>query len=134
MEIRPYLGYLESEILPLYQAVGWSAYYERPEMLRGAFENSLCVLAAYENDIPIGIIRAVGDGYSILFIQDILVHPAHQRRGIGTALMQAMLARYPDVYQIQLATDDTEKTVTFYKSHGFTPLRDLSCCGFMKVK
>lgn len=134
MEIRPCLHYLESEVLPLYQAVGWSNYYKHPDMLQKAWENSLCILGAYEKDKLIGIIRAVGDGYSILFIQDILVHPECQRRGIGTALMKAMLARYPDIYQVELATDDTEKTVNFYKSLGFTPLREMGCCGFMKIR
>ena len=103
-------------------------------MLRGAYENSLCILGAYEGSRLAGIIRAVGDGYSILFIQDILVYPEYQRRGIGTALMGAMLDRYPKVYQIQLATDDTEKTVSFYKSLGFILLREISCCGFMKAR
>lgn len=133
MEIRPYSRYLETEILPLYKAVGWSNYYMCPEMLRGAYENSLCVLGAYEEETLVGIIRAVGDGHSILFIQDILVYPEHQCRGIGTALMGTMLERYPNVYQTQLATDNTEKTAAFYKSLGFKPLGEIGCCGFMKI-
>ena len=133
MEIRPYSRYLETEILPLYRAVGWSNYYMYPEMLRGAYENSLCILGAYEGSRLVGIIRAVGDGYSILFIQDILVYPEYQHRGIGTALMKAILERYPHVYQTQLATDNTEKTVAFYKSLGFKPLGKIGCCGFMKI-
>lgn len=133
MEIRPYSRYLETEILPLYKAVGWSNYYLRPEMLRLSYENSLCVLGAYEGETLVGIIRAVGDGHSILFIQDILVYPEHQCRGIGTALMGTMLERYPNVYQTQLATDNTEKTAAFYKSLGFKPLGEIGCCGFMKI-
>lgn len=133
MLIRPYSHYDETEILPLYRAVGWSNYYEHPRMLENAFHGSLCTLGAYLDDELVGIIRAVGDGASILFIQDILVHPDHQRRGIGTALMHAMLERYAHVYQIELATDHTEKTIAFYKSLGFCPLQELGCCGFMKT-
>ena len=48
MEIKPYSYFCESEILPLYQSVGWRNYYEHPEMLRKAFKNSLCVLGAYK--------------------------------------------------------------------------------------
>ncbi len=132
MEIKPYSHYKEAEILPLYRAVGWSNYYERPEMLRNAFENSLCVLGAYENERLIGVIRVVGDGYSILFIQDILVYPEYQRRGIGTGLIKALLEKYSNVYQIQLATDDTERTIAFYRSLGFRPMGEIGCCGFMK--
>ena len=133
MEIKPYSHYCESEILPLYKAVRWSGYYERPEMMRKAYENSLCILGAYEEDALIGIIRAVGDGASIVFIQDIIVHPQYQRQGIGTKLMRAMLERYAHVYQIELATDDTEKTIAFYKSMGFRPMQEVGCCGFIKI-
>lgn len=128
MIIKLYTHYNEHEILPLYQSVGWSNYYEQPEMLRGAFAGSLCILAAYEDERLVGIIRAVGDGHSILFIQDILVDPLYQRSGIGTALMNALLERYSHVYQIELATDSTEKTIAFYKSFGFRNLTDMGCC------
>ena len=133
MEIRSCSRYIESEILPLYQAVGWSNYYERPEMLCRAFQNSLCILSAYEDNTLVGILRAVGDGASILLIQDILVHPQYQRRGIGTKLMRAVLERYETVYQIQLMTDNTEKTIAFYKSLGFLPMQECSCVGFVKM-
>ena len=132
MEIRQYFDYNEDEVLPLYHAVGWSNYYEHPEMLKNAYKNSLCILGAYENEKLIGVIRVVGDGYSIIFIQDILVHPNHQRKGIGTSLMKTILERYPRVYQIELATDDTEKTSAFYRFLGFCPLKEIGCCGFIK--
>ena len=134
MVIKPYTQYSEAEILPLYKAVGWSNYYEHPEMLKKAYAGSLCTLAAYEDETLTGIIRCVGDGYSILFIQDILVYPEHQHKGIGTALMKAVLEKYPHTYQIELATDNTEKTVSFYKSLGFRPMQDIGCCGFMKIR
>ena len=134
MVIKPYTQYSEAEILPLYKAVGWSNYYEHPEMLKKAYAGSLCTLAAYEDETLTGIIRCVGDGYSILFIQDILVYPEYQRRGIGTALMKAVLEKYSHVYQIELATDNTEKTIAFYKSFGFHNLSDIGCCGFMKIR
>ena len=66
MIINPYSTYCEAEILPLYKAVGWSNYYDHPEMLQKAYAGSLCTLAAYEGEKLIGIIRCVGDGYSIL--------------------------------------------------------------------
>ena len=132
MQIKPYSQYHEAEILPLYKAVGWSNYYEHPEMVAGAYQNSLCILASYDVEKLVGIIRAVGDGHSILFIQDILVYPEYQRRGIGTGLIRALLERYPHVYQIELATDNTEKTVSFYKSLGFRPMQEIGCCAFLK--
>ena len=133
MEIKPYLQYDPAQILPLYEAVGWRNYYTCPDMVEKAYANSLCILAAYADEKVVGVIRCVGDGQSIVFIQDILVLPEYQRRGIGTALMKELLQRYEHVYQIQLATDNTEKTKAFYTSLGFQPVDRIGCCAFMKM-
>ncbi len=132
MEIKEYRSYKEAEIRRLYTEVGWTAYTENMSVLEQGYKNSLLVLAAYENDELLGIIRIVGDGFTIIFVQDILVFPREQRNGVGTALMKAVLDRYPDVRQIELATDNTSKTVAFYKSLGFTEFSEMGCCGFMR--
>lgn len=41
MELKQYLYYEESEILELYKSVGWSNYYENPEMLKEAYKKFL---------------------------------------------------------------------------------------------
>lgn len=134
MEIREYTKYNEEEISRLYKAVGWTAYTENMPALREGFKNSMLVLAAYDGEELLGIIRTVGDGATIVFVQDILVFPDKQRQGIGTALLKEILNRYPNVRQIELATDNTAKTVGFYKSMGFAEMSEIGCCGFMKCQ
>lgn len=133
MEIRAYTEYNEAEILDLYASVGWTAYTDDPAALRNGFANSLLTLAAYEEATLAGLIRAVGDGHTVVFVQDILVRPQFQRRGIGSALHRAVLNQYANVRQIELATDDTPKTTAFYHSMGFQELTELGCRGFMKI-
>lgn len=123
----------ESGLLPLYAAVGWTNYTGRPDMLRAAYQNSLCALGAYEGGRLAGAVRAVGDGASIVYVQDLLVLPEYQRRGIGAALVRALMARYPAVYQLVLLTDDTEKTAAFYRSLGLSPVREAGCLAFWKM-
>ena len=77
---------------------------EQPEALRRGFAGSLLTLAARENGTLVGLLRAVGDGCTVVLVQDLLVRPDHQRRGIGTALMQAALERFRSVRQVQLLT------------------------------
>lgn len=132
MEIKEYKNYKEVEIRQLYTEVGWTAYTENMQALEQGYKNSLLVLAAYENNELLGIIRTVGDGFTIIFVQDILVFPRVQRKGIGTALLKAVLDRYPHVRQIELTTDNTPKTVAFYKSLGFSEFSEIGCCGFMR--
>ena len=133
MVIREYRGYREEEILPLYEQVGWTSYTARPAMLENAFRHSLKVLAAYEGEMLVGLVRVVGDGYSIVYIQDILVLPDYQRKGIGAALLRRVLEDYRHVYQKILMTDNTEKTIRFYTSAGFTPAPDIGCLSFLKI-
>ena len=132
MEIREYKTYNEREILRLYRSVGWTAYTDCPDALRKDCKSSMLTLADYEGNQLLGIIRTVGDGHPIVFVQDILVFPKHQRKGIGSALLQTILSRYSHVRQIQLATDNTPKTIAFYKSMGFYEFSEIGCCGFMK--
>lgn len=133
MEIREYQTNNKEEILSLYASVGWTAYTDHPQVLRQGFAHSLLTLAAYEGETLLGLVRAVGDGATIVFVQDLLVRPEHQRKGIGSALLQAILDRSPQVRQIELATDNTEKTKAFYRSMGFREMGEIGCCGFMRA-
>ena len=133
MDIRVYKEYRSGEILPLYASVGWTAYTSRPEMLERAFAGSLLVLGAYEDESLVALLRAVGDGASMVFIQDILVQPEYQRRGIGSALLAQAMEHFKDVYQLRLAADAEEKTLAFYRSCGFAPDSDTGCMGFSRV-
>lgn len=131
--IKEYSVYHESEILKLYKSVGWTAYTDNPEVLKNGFGKSLLTLAAYDKEQLLGIIRTVGDGYTIVFIQDLLILPEYQHMGIGTGLIQAVLKRFSHVRQIQLMTDNTAKTIAFYKTQGLYQMSELGCCGFMKA-
>lgn len=63
----------------------------------------------------------VGDGASIVYIQEVIVRPEHRRSSIGLLLLQTKLARYENIYHIVLMTDDTEKTIAFYAKMDLYP-------------
>ncbi len=132
--IKEYNVYNESEILNLYASVGWINYTANPDMLKNAYHSSLKILGAYIGDELVGVIRVVGDGYSVIFIQDILILPQYQHNGIGTALLNRILDIYKNVYQKILITDNTEKTIKFYKSVGFLMDTDMDCRAFIKMR
>ncbi len=133
MEFKRIELYDAAVILPLYQSVGWTAYTDSPDSLRRGFENSLLTLGAYDGENLLGLIRAVGDGHTVVLVQDLLVHPGHQRQGIGTKLLRAVMERYADVRQLLLATDNTAKTRAFYKLMGLREFSEIGCCAFMRL-
>ena len=120
------------EIFPIYEAVGWTNYTTNPTMLKNALEHSLFLISARDEEGNlIGFLRAVGDGFSIVYIQDIIVLPEYQRQGIGTQLLRQTLEYFKEVYQMILTTDSELKTLAFYESNGFTALSKVGCTSFM---
>ena len=84
------------ELTELYDSVGWSAYTKIPERLIPMVEGSRYLYTAREAITDgtgrlVGLVRAVGDGHSIAYIQDLLVHPHAQRQGIGSALLKRVI-------------------------------------------
>lgn len=114
------------QVLPLYQAVEWTNYTANPDRLQAGLDGTLYIRAAFDDGQLVGLLRAVGDGATILFIQDILVLPAYQRQGIGRQLLTDCLAAHEGIYQCHLMTDQTEKTTAFYEGLGFTDVGDLA--------
>ena len=117
------------DVLHLYQAVGWTNYTHQPEMLEQALSHSLAIYVALDDDAVVGLIRLVGDGFSSVLVQDLIVLPSYQRQGIGSALMKQALEDFKEVYQVQLATEQTEKNVGFYRSMGFETLSTYNYIG-----
>ena len=122
-----------NDVLHLYQAVGWTNYTNQPQMLAQALSHSLATYLARDGEEVVGLVRLIGDGFSSVFVQDLLVLPSYQRQGIGSSLMKQALADYKDAYQIQLATEESEKTLGFYRSLGFETLSSFQCTGMILV-
>ncbi|EOU1920930.1 GNAT family N-acetyltransferase, partial [Clostridium perfringens] len=60
-------------ISSLYESAGWFDYTEDLGKLEEAFKNSLKIISAWHEEKLIGLIRVVGDGLTIIYIQDIVV-------------------------------------------------------------
>ena len=121
------------DVLHLYQAVGWTNYTNQPQMLEQSLAHSLAIYVARDGEKIVGLVRLVGDDFSSVFVQDLIVLPSYQRQGIGSDLMKEALRDYKDAYQVQLATEQTEKNVGFYRSMGFETLSTYDCTGMIWV-
>ncbi|MFA5575966.1 MAG: GNAT family N-acetyltransferase [Tissierellaceae bacterium] len=120
------------EIMNLYEDVKWYAYTKDKIRLKNAINNSLKVLTAWDEDKLVGLIRLVGDNYTIIYIQDILVLENYQGQGIGSRLLKLVLDKYKSIRQIVLMTDNTEETLSFYKKNGMVETADYNGLAFVK--
>ncbi len=74
----------------LREQVGWKPY--EIAVLERALPNTLFCLCVYSGDAIVGMGRVVGDGGLCFYIQDVIVLPAHQGRGLGGKIMTALMA------------------------------------------
>ena len=112
------------QVLALYDAVGWTAYTSSPETVSAALSGSAAIAVARAGTELVGLARVISDGASICYLQDVLVRPAFQRRGIGRRLVQLVLQPFAHVRQKVLLTDDEAGQKAFYESLGYTQVTD----------
>ena len=89
-----------------------------------SLENSIYTSSAWDGDNLVGLVRVVGDGVSIVYIQDVLVKSSHKRQGIGTQMVKEVLKAYENVRQVVLITDEKDESNVFYASLGLKKLTD----------
>lgn len=123
----------KNDLKALYEDVEWYAYTKNLDQLQQALLNSIYVLSAWENDQLIGLTRVVGDGLTILYIQDILVLNSHQNRGIATNMMNHILEKYKDVRQKVLLTEEAPDVRHFYEKNGFQSCDKGTLVAFAKM-
>lgn len=109
-------------VIELYDAVGWTAYTDHPKELLRGLRGSLRVVLAHEAGRLVGLARVIGDGATICYLQDVLVHPDAHRQGLGRKLVDEAFAPYADVRQHVLITDEEPGQKAFYEALGFTHL------------
>ena len=80
----------------------------------------------------VGLVRVVGDGASIAYVQDLLVHPDWQRRGIGARLLRDAMERFARVRQFLLLADDAPAPRAFYEAMGLGPVGEGHCVAYMR--
>lgn len=121
------------EIKDIYKKESWNAYLKDDEKLIRAFDNSLYIMGAFDNCKLVGFIRCVGDGEHILAVQDLIVEPKYQQRGIGTYLFKTIMQKYSNVRMFMVVTD-LEDIVDnkFYKSFNLKKLEDMNMVGYIR--
>ena len=105
----------------LRKSVGWKKLSK--EQAQKALLASLYTVTVYENGQPVGMGRLVGDGAVICYIQDLIVIPGHQGKGIGRMLMNELISYVQSIQlegtEIMLDLMCAKGRENFYKKYGF---------------
>ena len=79
-----------SEYKKLRGLAGWWETVETA--IDTALKNSLFSVVAIEHDTAIGFGRVIGDGGLYFYIQDLIIHPDYQAKGLGKSLMNELMS------------------------------------------
>ena len=118
--------YAATQLADLRQAVGWNRMedcYTDPRLL------SFFHIAVYDSGRLIGFIDSVSNAVTDAYIQDLCVHPDYQGQGIGTALMERIIAELKKRCLYMISVVYEEKLRGFYQRFGFFD----TCCGQMQT-
>jgi GNAT superfamily N-acetyltransferase len=92
-----------------------------PVAARAVRDDLFNVVVLLDGETPVACARVLGDGVLTFLIQDVLVVPKYQRKGIGSKIMELVLGHLESVAQPGafiglMAAPGTE---AFFAKHGF---------------
>lgn len=107
--------------LALRAGVHWKVLQRSQAQL--ALNNSLYIVSAYRSGSCVGMGRLVGDGAVICYVQDLIVLPEVQGKGIGSAILSRLKNRAEELRQkdseMMFCLMCAKGRESFYEKHGF---------------
>lgn len=119
------LSYLGRSVMPqefmhVRQSLGLPAL-AFPIAARAVRDDLFNVVVLLDGETPVGCARVIGDGVLTFYIQDVLVAPKYQRKGIGTKIMEIVLGYLETVAEpgASIGLMAAPGTEAFFAKHGF---------------
>ena len=105
------------ELQDLYRYVKWGRS-RSVEGIEAMLEGTSMCFSARSSDMLVGFCRIVTDFVYRASLWDVIVHPEHQGRGLGSALVDYALT-HPAIKKIPLIQTYTSEWEAFMTSRGF---------------
>lgn len=92
-----------------------------PKAVEVALRNSYFAVCAEADSRIVGCGRVIGDGGLHFYLTDVVVHPAYQRQGIGTRIVEALTRFTESVPYMNTVVGvlPTAGSAAFYSRHGY---------------
>ncbi len=92
VEVRIVDRWYEADIIGLYGAGGWWEHGSDPSSIEKIVKGSyvFAVAVDLEKGKAVGMGRAISDGVSDAYIQDVIVLPEYRRRQVGRKIIEAI--------------------------------------------
>jgi len=111
------------QLIVLYKDAGWWKEENDgvdPDFIQKIIDGSFCFAVAMKNDEIIGMGRAISDGVSDAYIQDVVVLKSFRGRGIGAIIMDKIVAFLKSKKISWIGLIAEPGAISFYDRYGFS--------------
>jgi len=114
------------QVKGLYKDAGWwdDDDNKDPNLIHKIIQGSFCFAAASLNAKLIGMGRAISDGVSDAYIQDVVVLSEFRKKGIGVLIMDELVKHLKSKNINWISLISEPKAVSFYQRYGFSQMAD----------
>ena len=111
-----------ASVIRLYTQADWWEPGDAADAVDRLLKGSFRVAAAFDGNRLIGMARALSDGASDAYIQDVVVDPAYRKQGIGGKLVRLLLTELVENGVSWIGLIGAPGTEHFYRELGFEPM------------
>ncbi len=106
----------------LYRSVGWIAEDDTLDFIGPMLRGSFAAVGAWDGGVLAGMGRAVSDGASDGYIQDVAVHCSYRKKGIGGSIVRMLVHTLEAAGVDWIGLVGAPGTLDFYRGLGFDVL------------
>lgn len=111
-------------VVRLYQCAGWWEADFTSDFIEPMIVGSFATLGAFRNGELVGMGRAISDGASDGYIQDIVVDPSCRKQGVGGEIVKRLIRHLEDAGVDWIGLIGAPGTRHFYEELGFSILEE----------
>ena len=104
--------------IALFHASDFNWWWKRRHA-EAAIGHRYLVITAWDQGRMVGTLSVESDGVNFALIDDVVVHPQYRKRGIGTRLVHAALARLAPLELVHVQVQPIPGRESFFERFGF---------------
>lgn len=106
-------------VIQLRSTVGWDSLSE--STLTKALTNSIFFASIWHQGHAVAMGRIVGDGHQYFYLQDMIVHPAHQKLGLCQRITEHLVSQVKSIAEpgAFFGLMAAENVASVYQKYGF---------------
>lgn len=106
-----------TQLIELFRSSGIKRPLDQPERISNMIKQCDILYTAWDNDMLVGVARAISDFSYCCYLSDLAVAKSHQQQGIGEALIQHVRDHLGDEVSLLLLSAPT--AMDYYPKVGF---------------